>query len=167
MANLTSQEIETLISKIKKFPYLCSVGDVSLGPLAGAPTVAPDTETTDVTLYETMGEIEASYLTKNSVTLTLRTRNVDAAMSLITAIKKGDNLLASTSKKTVTLVPITSATEATITFDNAYLQPGLDYAPGENQDPNVVTLTFTCKADPTRGTPFTYTTPSSGNSTPA
>ena len=129
------------------------------GPLAGAPTVEPDTETSDVTLYETMGDIEASYLTKNSLTLTIRTRNIDAAMPLIADIKKGDNLLASTRKKTVTMVPITGGTDATsaiIQFDNAYLQPGLSYAPGENQDPNVVTLTFTCKADPTRGTAFIY-----------
>lgn len=156
MSNLTAQEIETLISKIKKFPYLVSVGDVSLGPLAGAPTVAPDVETSDVTLYETEGEIEAKYLTKNSVTLTIRTRNVDAAMSLIGAIKKGDNLYASSRKKTITMVPITGGTEATITFDNAYLNPGLDFAPGENKDPNVVNLTYECKADPTRGTPFIY-----------
>ena len=88
MANLTSQEIETLISKIKKFPYLVSVGSTSLGPLAGAPTVEPDTETSDVTLYETMGDIEASYLTKNSLTLTIRTRNIDAAMPLIADIIK-------------------------------------------------------------------------------
>ena len=159
MANLTSAEIETLIGKIKKFPYLVSVGDVSLGPLAGAPTCEPDTEKSDVTLYETMGEVEASFLTKNNVTLTIRTRNVDAAMPFITDIKKGDNLLASTRKKTVTMVPITGGTDATsgvITFDNAYLEPGLSYAPGENQDPNAVTLTFNCKADPTRGTPFIY-----------
>lgn len=165
MANLTSQEITALIAKIKKFPYLCSIGSTNIGPLAGAPTVEPDTETTDVTLYETGADVQAKYLTKNSVTLTLRTRNVDDAMTLIGALTKGSDIYAAANKKTITLVPITGSNEATITFDNAYLQPGLSYAPGENSDPNVVTLTYECKADPTRGTPFTYTTPSSGTGT--
>ena len=162
---LTQQEIDNLISSLKTFPYLVSVGDVCLGPLSGAPTCDPDTETKDVVLYETEGEIEAKLLTKNSVTLTLRTRNVDAAMPLVSAIKKGDNILASTNKKVITLVPITGESEKTITFDNAYLNPGLSFAPGENKDPHVVTLTYECKADPTRGTPFTYETPSSGSGT--
>ena len=157
MSTLSTEEINTLIGKIKKFPYLVSVGSTSMAPLAGAPTAEPDIETADVTLYETGGvEIHAKVITKNNVTLTIRTRNIDAAMPLLEALKKGDNVLASTNKKTVTLVPITSATEPTITFDNAYLNPGLSFAPGEGNDPNAATLTFECHADPTRGTPFTY-----------
>ena len=171
MALPTAQEIETMLGKIKKFPYLVSVGSTSLAPLAGAPTAEPDIETADVTLYETGTEVQARYVTKNSVTLTIRTRNIDAAMPLLEAVKKGDNMLAAANKKTITLVPITSETETTITFDNAYLNPGLSYAPGEGSDPNVVTLTYECKADPTRGTPFTYgsgsSSSSSNSSTPA
>ena len=158
----TQQEIETMLGKIKKFPYLVSVGSTSLAPLAGAPTAEPDIETADVTLYETEAEVQARYLTKNNVTLTIRTRNIDAAMPLLNAIKKGDNMFAAANKKVITLVPISSSTETTITFDNAYLNPGLSFAPGENE-PNVVTLTFECKADPTRGTPFTYGSGSSSN----
>ena len=171
MALPTAQEIETMLGKIKKFPYLVSVGSTSMAPLAGAPTAEPDIETADVTLYETGTDVQARYVTKNSVTLTIRTRNIDAAMPLLEAVKKGDNMLAAANKKTITLVPITSETETTITFDNAYLNPGLSYAPGEGSDPNVVTLTYECKADPTRGTPFTYgsgsSSSSSNSSTPA
>ena len=162
MALPTQQEIETMLGKIKKFPYLVSVGSTSLAPLAGAPTAEPDIETADVTLYETEAEVQARYLTKNNVTLTIRTRNIDAAMPLLNAIKKGDNMFAAANKKGITLVPISSGTETTITFDNAYLNPGLSFAPGENE-PNVVTLTYECKADPTRGTPFTYGSGSSSN----
>lgn len=156
MALPTAQEIETMLGKIKKFPYLVSVGSTSMAPLAGAPTAEPDIETADVTLYETGTEVQARYLTKNNVTLTIRTRNIDAAMPLLEAVKKGDNVLAAANKKTITLVPITAGTESAIIFDNAYLNPGLSFAPGENSDPNTVTLTYECKPDPTRGTPFVY-----------
>ena len=67
MANLTSQEITALIAKIKKFPYLCSIGSTNIGPLAGAPTVEPDTETTDVTLYETGADAGISHFIEHMV----------------------------------------------------------------------------------------------------
>lgn len=165
MAALSSSDISTLIGKIKKFPYLCSFGTDGLGPLAGAPTIAPQTETKDVTLYETEGDVEASYLTKNDLTVTVRTRDIETAMSLAASITKGANVLASSLGKALTLVPITSATEKTITFAHAFLQPGLNYTPGENGDPSVAELTFLCKADDTTGLPFAYgSTPSSSAS---
>jgi hypothetical protein len=157
MAELTQSEIDALIALLKKYPYLCSAGSDSLGPLSGPPTTEGDTETKDVQLYETEGNVEASYLTKNNVRLTIKTRNVDKGMALMAAIAKGDNLLASTREVSITLVPITSAqNEKTITFAHAYLQPGLKFSPGENGDPSEVELTYICKADATTGKPFTY-----------
>lgn len=155
---LSSTDIDNLIAAMRKYPYLCNFGTVSLGPLAGPPAVAPDTQNTDVTLYETEGSTEASFLTKNDLTITINTRNVDTAIDL-QDFAKGENIFASTRKKTVTLVPITGSTTAkTLTFPNAYLQPGLNYSPGENGQPSSVTLTITCKADATTGKPFTYGT---------
>ncbi len=54
-------------------------------------------------------------------------------------------------------MPITATTGAkTITFTDAYLQPGLSFAPGENDEPSVVTLVYICKAAVATGKPWTY-----------
>ena len=90
---LTASEILALRKKIRKYPYLAQVDGVDLGPLNGPPTVEGDIETFDVTLYETEAEIQARYLTRNDLTLTLTTRNIDKLMELHAAYKKGDDLL--------------------------------------------------------------------------
>jgi len=156
MPALSSSDLDALVAKIKKFPYVCSVGSTDLGPLDGPPSVEPETETTDVNLYEAEGGLGASFLTKNDITVTIRTRDIAAGMALAASIKKGDNLFDSSLKKAITLVPITSATESTITFANAYLTSGLKFDPGENGQPSVVELKFTCKPDDSTGIPFTY-----------
>ena len=156
MAALTQTEIDALIAKLKKFPYLCSAGSTSLGPLSGPPQVAAEVETKDVMLYETGSDVQARYLTTNDVKVTIKSRVVATAMSLQAAFAKGDNIMASANKVSLTLVPITSATESTITFANAYLQPGLNFTPGEDDTPSEVELVYLCKADATTGKPFTY-----------
>lgn len=156
MAALTQNDIDGLIEKLKKFPYLCSAGTTSLGPLSGPPQVAAEVETKDVMLYETGSDVQARYLTTNDVKVTIKTRDIATAMTLQAAFAKGDNVLDSTKKVSLTLVPITSATEATITFANAYLQPGLNFTPGEDDTPSEVDLVYLCKADATTGKPFTY-----------
>lgn len=156
MAALSSQDIDGLIAKLKKFPYACSAGSTNLGPLDGPPTVAPEVETKDVTLYETETDVQARFLTKNDVMVTIKTRDIATAMTLQSSFAKGDNILDSTKKVSLTLVPITSATESTITFANAYLQPGLNFTPGQDGEPSSVELQYLCKADPTTGKPFTY-----------
>ena len=175
MANLTPQEINTLVGKLKKHPYLCKVtqgGTVSgvtvtgatftadLNPLSGPPTVAPDTETNDVTLYETLADVQARFLTRNDLTVTITTRNIDAGMSMSSKIKKGDNLLSSDLEYVLTLVPITADSEPVILFGRACPNAGLTFNPGENGDPSTVQITFTCKANETTGVPFVYSTPS-------
>lgn len=156
MAALTQNDIDGLIAKLKKFPYAAMAGSTNLGPLDGPPTVAPEVETKDVTLYETGADVQARYLTKNDLLVTVKTRDVAGAMALQAAFAKGDNVLDSTKKVSLTLVPITSATEATITFANAYLQPGLNFTPGQDDEPSSVELQYLCKADATTGKPFAY-----------
>jgi len=161
-ANLTPTEINNLVAKLEFYKYLVSVTlsggtATNLGPLKTAPKCEPDVETRDTTIYETGSEVQASILSKNDVKLTIETESVDAAITLLTGFSKGDNVLASTAKYTITLVPITSvATAKTITFTNAYLQPGLSTNLQDADDANSVTLTFTCKADATTGKPFTF-----------
>ena len=119
MAVLTPTEIDALIAKLKRFPYLVSVGSTSLGPLSGPPSVTPEVQTQDVTLYETEADVQARFITVNDLMVTVTTRDVGTAMTLLGAFAKGDDVLASAKKVVLTMVPITSATEPTITFSNA------------------------------------------------
>ena len=89
--------------------------------------------------------------------LTLELEDLDAAMSKMEAFQKGDNVLDSTKSEAITLVPITDDAEAkTITFPNAFLQPGLAMTLGEDDDANSTTLTYLCRPDATTGKTFTY-----------
>ncbi len=157
MPNLTQTKIDELIEKLNFYKYLVSVGETVLGPLKSAPKIEADVETKDIKLYETGTEPQASILVKNNVKLTLELEDIDAAMSKMNAFKKGDNVLDSTKSEAITLVPITDDEGAkTITFPNAFLQPGLAMTLGEDDDANSTTLTYLCRPDATTGKTFTY-----------
>lgn len=157
MPNLTQTEIDELIEKLNFYKYLVSVGETVLGPLKSAPKIEADVETKDIKLYETGTEPQASILVKNNVKLTLELEDLDAAMSKMEAFQKGDNVLDSTKSEAITLVPITDDEGAkTITFPNAFLQPGLSMTLGEDDDANSTTLTYLCRPDATTGKTFTY-----------
>ncbi|UKI34055.1 MAG: hypothetical protein L6W00_12040 [Lentisphaeria bacterium] len=157
MPNLTQTKIDELIEKLNFYKYLVSVGETVLGPLKSAPKIEADVETKDIKLYETGTEPQASILVKNNVKLTLELEDIDAAMSKMEAFKKGDNVLDSTKSEAITLVPITDDEGAkTITFPNAFLQPGLAMTLGEDDDANSTTLTYLCRPDATTGKTFTY-----------
>lgn len=157
MPNLTQTKIDELIEKLNFYKYLVSVGETVLGPLKSAPRIEADVETKDIKLYETGTEPQASILVKNNVKLTLELEDLDAAMSKMEAFKKGDNVLDSTKSEAITLVPITDDEGAkTITFPNAFLQPGLAMTLGEDDDANSTTLTYLCRPDATTGKTFTY-----------
>lgn len=157
MPNLTQTKIDELIEKLNFYKYLVSVGETVLGPLKSAPKIEADVETKDIKLYETGTEPQVSILVKNNVKLTLELEDIDAAMSKMEAFKKGDNVLDSTKSEAITLVPITDDEGAkTITFPNAFLQPGLAMTLGEDDDANSTTLTYLCRPDATTGKTFTY-----------
>lgn len=157
MPNLTQTKIDELIEKLNFYKYLVSVGETVLGPLKSAPKIEADVETKDIKLYETGTEPQASILVKNNVKLTLELEDIDAAMSKMESFKKGDNVLDSTKSEAITLVPITDDEGAkTITFPNAFLQPGLAMTLGEDDDANSTTLTYLCRPDATTGKTFTY-----------
>ena len=153
MSNYTPSQIdaggiEILKAQLKQYPYLVYCGGSSLGPLEGAPTVSPNVETKDTVFYETNGQAVGSVIIKNEVNVTINTRRVDYAMALLHDFVEGDDVYASSRSKELVFVPITSdTTQPVITFPAAYLQPGLDYKPGENADPSVVALSFVCKPD--------------------
>ena len=143
MSELSSSEITTLIEKLKCYPYTVSFGSTVLAPLAGAPSVEPEVTTKDTTLYETGEQPQRRIVTSKRYKITIRSRNVEAALPLLNGISKGDDLLATPqSPVNLTFVPITSATEDTITFGNARIQADGSFNPGENDDPSEVNLTF-------------------------
>lgn len=147
-SNLTPENISSLKAELKQYPYLVYFGGSSLGPIEGAPTVSPDVETKDTVFYETAGESVGSIVIKNNVTIAISTKKVEYAMELLHDFKVGDDVYADSRCKQLLFVPITGdTTQPVITFPAAYVQPGLDYKPGENRDPSVVALNFNCRPD--------------------
>ena len=153
---LVESDFANLEAQIKRYPYLVYFGGSSLGPLSGAPTVSPAVETKDLVYYESNGVSCGSLITKNDVNITINSEKVDYAMTLLSGFKIGDNVFASSRSKTLLFVPITEdGTQTIITFPNAFVQPGLDYKPGESADPAVVALSFVAKPD-SSGLPWYY-----------
>lgn len=161
---LSATDITNLLATLKTYPYYVtftpsdtSATPVDLGPLAGPPSITPETETKDITLYETGVAVQKRILVKNDMKVVVTTNNLESGMSLIGGIAKDADLLASTAEGTLTLEPITSDTTAkVITFGRACVDIDNSIAPGENGDPNAVQVAFYCKADATSGKPFTY-----------
>lgn len=146
MAALTQQQIDALVAKLQFYKYQVSFGEQILGPLNSPPKAEADIETKDTVLYETGVDPLATIISKNNAKITLECCDVDAAMQLKSAFKKGDNLLDSTKGKALTFVPLTDDEGAkTLTFPNAFLQPGLATNFAEGDDPNYVTLDFLAK----------------------
>lgn len=158
MAEKTPAEIQTLLGYIKIYPLAALAGSTDLGPLSGPPTVEGDIETKEQKLYETMGEVHAEIIVKNNVKVTVKTRYIDKALELLAAFKKGDNVYDPDKKVELTLVPITAETGAkTLTFPNAYLQPGLSYTPSDEGAEHEAELVYVCKPDED-GKPFSFGT---------
>ena len=156
-AALTQQQIDGLVAKLQFYKYQVSFGTTILGPLNSPPKVEADIETKDTVLYETGSEPQASIISKNNAKITLEVNDVDTAMGLLAEFKKGDNLLDSSAGAALTFVPLTEDDDAkTLTFGNAFLQPGLNTNFAEGDDPNYVTLEFIAKPVVATGVLFTF-----------
>jgi hypothetical protein len=157
---LTQETINQLKAKISRHRFLVSFGDDIIGPLKSAPQIEADIETKEMTLYETGEDPQADVISRNNATITLDTEDMSAALELLGAFRKGDDMLDSTNAKALTFVPIitddSDSSAKTLTFPNAFLQPGLSTNFGEGADPNSVTLTFTAKPQASDGVLFTY-----------
>jgi len=114
-------------------------------------------ETYDCTVYENGSEALASFVEKNEAKVTVTTKNVAAAIALIAAFRKGDNLMASANRKALTFTPIVASgsTEKTLTFTDASLQPDLSYVPSSTRD-HTAKLVFKCVPNATTGALFSY-----------
>lgn len=157
MSKLSQQQIDALVAKLQFYKYQVSFGTTVLGPLNSPPKIEADIETKDTVLYETGSDPLASIISKNNAKVTLEVNDVDTAMGLLAAFKKGDNLLDSSTGKALTLVPLTDDSGAkTLTFTNCYLQPGLNSNFAEGDDPNYITLEFIAKPDTTTELLYTF-----------
>lgn len=161
---LSNSDIADLLATLATYPFYVTftpsgtgATPVDLGPLAGPPSITPETETKDVTLYETGAAVQKRLLIKNDMKVTVNTQNMDGGMEIIGALAKNDDLLNVSKEGTLLLEPITSdATAKSITFPHACVDIDNAINPGENGDPNAVQVAFYCKADATSGKPFTY-----------
>ncbi len=146
MASLTQAQIDALVAKLQYYKYAVSFGETLLGPLKSPPKVEADVETKDTMIYETGSDVLAQVISKNNAKIALELEDVNQAMTLLSAFKKGDNVLDSAKSKALTLVPLTDDVGAkTLTFPNAFLQPGLATNLAEGDDPNYVPLNFLAK----------------------
>lgn len=157
---LDQAAIDALKAKIRYYKYQVAFGQDVLGPLKSAPQIEGDTETQETVLYETGEDPQAEVLSRNNATITLDVEDMDKALELLGAFRKGDDMLDSSKGKALTLVPIVTdeadTNAKTLTFPNAFLQPGLSTNFGEGADPNSVSMVFTAKPSADTGELFTY-----------
>lgn len=156
---LTQSDIDELKAKIQYYKYMVSFGEEIIGPLKSAPQIEGDIETKETVLYETGEDPQADIISRNNAKITLDVEDMDKAFTMLGAFKKGDDMLDSSKSKPLTLVPIITEegdTKAkTLTFPNAFLDPGLSTNFGEGADPNSVQMVFTAKPDVESGNLFT------------
>ena len=136
------------ITKIKQHPYLAVFDGTVLGPLADAPRIESDIEVFDSLIYENGGHEEVSRtITRASAKITIRTKNIDAALTLTGNFARGDDVAGSSARKVLSFTPITEdAGEKTLSFGAAVLLPDIEYVPTMGGD-HVARLTFMAYPD--------------------
>lgn len=145
------------LTTLKRHAYLVTYGETVLGPLSDTPQIEADTDLQDCLIYENGKEAVAQYLNKNQATVTVTTKNIAGAMALLKDFQKGDNVMDTANRKPLTFTPIVEgeATEKTLVFGNACLQPGISYVPASGED-HTAKLVFRCLPDAETGVLFTY-----------
>ena len=105
-------------------------------------------------IYENGGNEEVSKtIIRSSAKITIRTKNIEKALSLVSGFAGGSDVAAD--RKPLSFTPITeNQNEKVLTFPAAVLLPDLEYDPAMGED-HVATLTFTAYPDE-NGKLFTY-----------
>lgn len=142
------------ITQIKQHPYLAAFDGTVLGPLADAPKIESDHKVYDSMIYENGGAEEVSKtIIRSSAKITIRTKNIDAALEMVSRFERGSNI--AKERKALSFTPITeNESEKILTFPAAVLLPDIEYIPTMGGD-HVATLTFTAYPDE-NGQLFTY-----------
>ena len=144
------------ITKIKQHPYLAVFDGTVPGPLADAPRIESDIEVFDSLIYENGGREEVSRtITRSSAKITIRTKNIDAALTLAGNFAAGDDIAGSAARKVLSFTPISEAAgEKVLTFGAAVLLPDIEYVPTMGGD-HVARLSFMAYPD-ANGKLFTF-----------
>ena len=142
------------ITQIKQHPYLAAFDGTVLGPLADAPKIVSDNKMYDSIIYENGGAEEVTRtIIRSSAKITIRTKNIDAALDMVSTFAKGNDIVKK--RKALSFTPITSDENGrTLTVPAAVLMPDIEYIPTMGGD-HVATLTFTAYPDE-NGQLFTY-----------
>jgi hypothetical protein len=142
------------LDSIKRHPYLAAFDGEILGPLADAPRIESDTKVYDSMIYETGGSEEVSKtIIRSSAKITIRTKNIDAALTLVSNFAQGSNVMAE--RKVLSFTPITeNENEKVLTFPSAVLLPEIEYTPTMGGD-HIAVLTLAAYPD-SNGKLFTY-----------
>jgi len=129
------------ITAIKRHSYVASFGETVIAPLAEAPKIETDRKIVESTVYENGGrEAVASHLVRDCATITLKTKDITTALTLLGDFALGDDVMAADRKHALTFTPI-AENERTLIFPAAYLQPESSYLPAMGED-HTATLVF-------------------------
>ena len=144
------------VSTIKRHAFLAMYNNQIIGPLAEAPKIEYENKTYDSLIYENGGNEEVSKtITRRCARITIRTKNVEDALTLAQNFSAGADVIAAAARKSLSFTPITSSgTEKVLTFPAAALMPDVVYDPGMGSD-HTATLTFMAYSDDS-GTLFTF-----------
>lgn len=119
---------------IKRHAFVAAFGDTVIAPLASAPRIETNRKVVESVIYENGGvEAVASHLVQDCATITLETKDVDTALTLLSDFSLGEDIMAEEKKKTLTFTPLAEG-EKTLVFSAAYLQPDASYVPSMGQD---------------------------------
>ncbi|MDD5728750.1 MAG: hypothetical protein PHV59_09310, partial [Victivallales bacterium] len=143
------------LTVIKRYPVAVAFGADAIGPSEEPPEITFENETYESKVQANGGVMPAAKIvTLKRAKITIDTKNIAWAMAALAALAEGADVYAAANSKALTLVPITSGTEKTLTFPNAFLEPDSDYKPPANKD-HSMKLTFTAFVDD-NGALFTY-----------
>ncbi len=120
------------VGVIKRHPYVAAFGTTVIAPLAEAPVITMESTLRESLVYENGGsEAVASLLTGHSVTITLNTKNIATALSLVGDFIRGEDVMSSAHRKSLTFTAVTPSgvSEPSLVFPSAWLQPELSYVP--------------------------------------
>lgn len=141
------------IAKIIRTAVEAAFNSVPIGPSEGAPEISIDIETYKSIVEEAGSEAVAEIITGRQAKITIKTKNIDNAITLVNAFKKGDDIYAAANSKALALTPIASGAKI-LTFPNAFVQPSLSYTPKGDED-HIATLVFIAR-EQADGTLFTW-----------
>lgn len=142
------------IAAIKRYPYIAAFGETVIAPLSEAPVIESECRFYDSVIYENGGrESVASLLVSQRGKITLVTKDISTALSLLGDFSCGENIFSSSRKKSLTFTPVDSSNGEVLTFTNAYLKPDLSYVPTMGGD-HTAKLVFTVLPDETTGKLF-------------